>query len=76
MPEDLPDHRRVLEAGDDLDLPPARLAGLDLEAEDLTSRWKWIFRFSALPKRWIRLTAGAANCFSPALGIRCVLIAR
>jgi hypothetical protein len=33
MAEDLPDHRRVLNARDHPDLTPARRAGLDLDAE-------------------------------------------
>ena len=34
MPEDLPDHRRVLDARQHPNLPPALLAGLDLNPED------------------------------------------
>jgi len=40
--------------------------------------WKWMFRFSALPKRWISVTAPvrALACVSPAFFTRCPAITR
>ena len=42
------------------------------------SKWKWMFKFSALPKRWMRVSAPvlAVPCVCPAFCTRWVAITR